>query len=265
MKRIAWATDVHLDFLNDGEIDAFCRQISRENADAFLLAGDISDAPSLGEHLRFLENSLACKVYFVLGNHDYYHGSISGVRQEIGVITRDSDRLHWLPVAGIVELDRKTCLVGHDGWADGGYGDFDNSTVMLNDYKLIGELAGLEKQARRALIGQLGREAAEYLQSVLGAALDQYNEVIVLTHVPPFREACCHEGQIADDNWLPHFSCKAVGDVLFQAMQSRPTRHMTVLCGHTHHRAEVFPLRNLRVKTGAAEYGKPQLQEVFYV
>jgi hypothetical protein len=27
---------------------------------------------------------------------------------------------------------------------------------------------------------------------------------------PPFREATWHQQQISDDNWLLHFSCKAV-------------------------------------------------------
>lgn len=37
-------------------------------------------------------------------------------------------------------------------------------------------------------------------------------------HVPPFREASWHQGRISDDDWLPHFTCKAVGDVLREAM-----------------------------------------------
>ena len=45
-------------------------------------------------------------------------------------------------------------------------------------------------------------------------ALERFEHVLVLTHVPPFREACWHEGRISGDDYLPYFACKATGDVL---------------------------------------------------
>jgi predicted MPP superfamily phosphohydrolase len=78
-------------------------------------------------------------------------------------------------------------------------------------------------------------------------------------------EACWHEGRISDDDWLPHFTCQAVGDVLFDAMQKHPDRQMTVLCGHTHGTGEAHMLPNLLVKTGGAEYGQPALQDELIV
>jgi hypothetical protein len=82
----------------------------------------------------------------------------------------------------------------------------------------------------------------------------------VLTHVPPFREACWYEGRISDDNWLPYFTCKAMGDVLTRVMRERPQKRMTVLCGHTHGAGEADILPNLHVRTGGAEYGRPEPQ-----
>ncbi len=40
---------------------------------------------------------------------------------------------------------------------------------------------------------------------------------------------------------------------------------MTVLCGHTHSSGVVQILENLSVRTGAAEYGEPKLQDVLDV
>ena len=40
---------------------------------------------------------------------------------------------------------------------------------------------------------------------------------------------------------------------------------MTVLCGHTHSAGEAQVLPNLRVLTGGAEYGRPELQRVLAV
>jgi Icc protein len=86
--------------------------------------------------------------------------------------------------------------------------------------------------------------------------------LIWVTDIPPFKEACWHEGHISDEDWLPHFTCKAVGDVLRDAMRARPDRQMRVLCGHTHGAGEARILPNLNVKTGGAEYGNPNLQEL---
>jgi hypothetical protein len=137
--------------------------------------------------------------------------------------------------------------------------------VRLNDWRLIDELAGLDDEQRLEKLEALGDEAAEHFRSVLPEALARYAHMLVLTHVPPFREACWHDGRISDDDWLPHFSCKAVGDVLLAAMKARPDRQMTVLCGHTHGAGEAQILPNLRVLTGGAEYGKPRLQGVIEV
>ena len=89
--------------------------------------------------------------------------------------------------------------------------------------------------------------------------------VIVLTHVPPFREACWHRGRVSDDEWLPHFACRAVGEALVEAMAAHPECEMTVLCGHTHSAGEAQVLPNLRVLTGGAEYGRPEVQRVLTV
>ena len=79
--------------------------------------------------------------------------------------------------------------------------------------------------------------------------------------MPPFREACIYEGKISNDDWLPHFSCKAVGDVLRDIMSQHPQRNLTVLCGHTHGSGTADILPNLRVHTGAAVYGEPAIQK----
>src|SRR5215213_9460740 len=88
------------------------------------------------------------------------------------------------------------------------------------------------------------------------------NFIILATHVPPFREACWHQGKISDGDWLPHFTCKAVGDVLLEIMKENPDHKLTVLCGHTHGGGEAQVLPNLKVLTGAARYGRPALQNV---
>jgi predicted MPP superfamily phosphohydrolase len=265
INRLAWVTDIHLDFLTFEEIQAFCHKILDSHPDAILIGGDIGNAETIITFLKILASDLPCPIYFVLGNHDYYHNSINAVREEITTCSIDSGQLNWLPVTGVVGLTEQSCLIGHDGWADGRLGNYLNSTVMLNDYRLIEDLAGLEPVARLQVLNKLADEAAAFLQEQIQAAVAKYRQIILLTHVPPFKEACWYEGQLADDNWLPHFSCKAVGDMLLQQMQKYQHCSMTVLCGHTHNAGIAQMLPNLLVKTGAAEYGKPELQEILLV
>lgn len=263
--RIAWLTDIHFNFLSSPQIVAFYQKILDANPTAITISGDIAEADSVEWYLLHLEEQLARPIYFVLGNHDYYRGSINKVRSRITELSNSSTHLHWLPAAGIMPLTESTCVLGHDGWADARLGNYKRSPVLLNDYRLIKELSGLSKVDRSRIMLQLGVDAAWYLRSLLPDALNQFERVIVVTHVPPFREACWHEGKISDDNWLPHFSCKTVGDVLFDAMRARPDRKMTVLCGHTHSPSFAQILPNLKVYTGAAEYGVPKIQSLLAI
>jgi hypothetical protein len=81
---------------------------------------------------------------------------------------------------------------------------------VLNDYYLIEELTGLSRQDRFMQLAKLGDQAAEHFRSFLPEACARFQNLILLTHVPPFREACSHEGRISSDDYLPHFACKAV-------------------------------------------------------
>jgi Icc protein len=265
MKRIAWLTDLHLNFLDEKGVGKFVSSLAATKADAFLVGGDTGEARDVALHLNTLDTALARPIYFVLGNHDYYGGTIAGVRAKVEALCAACPNLKWLSRSGVITLTELTCLVGHDGWGDGRIGDYDRSSVELNDWQLIGELSGLGKSNRLARLKALGDEAAAHFRAVLPEALERFRHVIVLTHVPPFREACWHEGRISDDDWLPHFTCKAAGDTLCEAMAARPDRQMMVLCGHTHSPGEAPILANLRVLTGGAVYGEPKVQRVLDV
>ena len=73
-------------------------------------------------------------IYFVLGNHDYYHGSIAETRARVIELCGTHPRLRYLTALDEVEaLTRHVGLVGHDGWADGRAGDYARSLVMMQD------------------------------------------------------------------------------------------------------------------------------------
>lgn len=266
MKRIVWLTDIHLELLQQEAIEAFLETIIHVNPDYVLISGDIAEHHLIST-LETIEYGLQVPVYFVLGNHDYYYHSIEAVRANIQALSLDSVFLHWLPQCDVVALTEQVGLIGHDGWSDGRYGDYNASDVMLNDYVYIRDLRALSKTKRLEKLYQLGDEAGNYIRRILPIALKRFPHVWVVTHAPPFVEATWYEGNLLepDDPYLPHFSCKAVGDALLEIAPQFPHRQITVLCGHTHSGGRTQVLDNLLVLTAGAEYHNPQIAQVFEV
>ncbi len=62
-------------------------------------------------------------IYFVLGNHDFYRGSIAGMRASIEELHDRGSHLHYLSRTGVIGLTKTTGLIEADGWGDGRYGD----------------------------------------------------------------------------------------------------------------------------------------------
>ena len=266
MPRIAWATDVHLNFVSRARFQPFLDEAAACQGGAMVLTGDIAEAPSFRQFLLAIAEKLEKPVYFVLGNHDSYYGGIERARDTARLACRQSPWLHWLSEeAAPVELSPETALTGHCGWADARLGDFRNSKVWLADFELIRDFEGLRRDAIRAKLERLGDEAATHLARLLDLALPRYRNLLVATHIPPWREAAWHRGQPSDDHWLPFFSCGAAGDAIRAAFERHPDRRGTVLCGHTHGDGVSDILPNLRAITGGAEYGDPRMQTVLDV
>lgn len=266
IKRLVWSTDLHLDAAERSQYDLYFDLLVAHEPDIVLIGGDISNGIISFTHLQNIAKRVDKDIYFVLGNHDFYYGSISAIRNDAKNIGfNGSSSLHYLTDGAIIELSEQTALIGHDGWSDAYAGDFINSDVLLNDYFLIDELKKLTHEERFLKLHELGEEAAAFLKKQLLAALQKYDRVLLLLHVPPFVEASFYEGQPGDDHWLPHFVNVASGKVLEEIMKENPNKELLVLCGHTHwgHDCQILP--NLRVITGHSELGIPNVQGLIYV
>ena len=263
--RLAWLTDIHLNFVEPRAIEKFAWDVLATRPDAVLIGGDIGHARDVVAYLGLLHGLLKLPIFFVLGNHDYYHGSIAAVRAEVGAFARRTKDLTWLTASGPVSLTTHTALVGHDGWGDGGFGNTQGSDVILNDFVLIEDMCVPDRGSLLAVLRRLGEEAATHLRKALTQAVQHHTQILALTHVPPFREAAWHQGRESDENWLPYFACKAVGDVLREIMTVSPHCQLSVLCGHTHGAGRCHIGSNIEVVTGGAEYGRPCVQQVIEV
>ncbi|KAA5547050.1 metallophosphoesterase [Roseiconus nitratireducens] len=260
--RLVWTTDLHLNHVRMTAWDRWAEEVLSSNPDAILITGDISEADDVIFQLHRMAESFPVQIFFVLGNHDFYASSIAATRQRVVSAVRDTASLVYLTDCRPVPLGDGSYLVGEDGWGDGTEGDYLNSPVRLNDFRLIAEFQNSDPSDWPSLMKREGAQSADRLSVKLDALPDDAKHILVATHVPPFREACWYEGQTTDDAWAPFFVCGQIGRVLRQFAQRHPERELTVLCGHTHHggTAQIEP--NLRVHTGAAEYGCPRIERV---
>lgn len=257
--RLAWITDPHLDHADRLALGALVARVRSAGADVVAIGGDIGQADTVTLWLKRMHAALGLPLYFVLGNHDYYGGSIAVVQRQVTALCAGVEGLHWLPAAGPVDLGECVTLLGHGGWADGRAGDFMGSRMMLNDYRLIQDLVFEQREDLAAALGRLGDEAARWAEHTLPLALERGRDVLLLTHAPPFEAACWHEGGLSDAQASPHFTDKALGGTLLAVMACYPQRQLTVLCGHTHSAGFHQAATNLRVITAGATYGQPGL------
>ncbi len=260
--RLTWVTDIHLNFVGQDDFERFAAAIDATAPDRVWVGGDIAEAPTVVGWLERLADRLARPIDFVLGNHDYYHGSISEVRRQVRALAAQRADLCWLDELGPIELTPEAALVGCGGWGDGRHGDFMRSPVLLNDYLLIEDLVAPRAELAERLRG-LGEQAACQVYEALEEAASRYPRVFLLTHVPPFVGACWHAGRISGEDWLPHFTCQATGDAILEVMARHPHCALTVLCGHTHGHGTYTAVPNVLVLTGAAEYGVPTVARTF--
>ena len=81
--KACWLTDIHLNFLTPEEIYSFFKKIDESHPDIILIGGDTGEAYSIIRYLQMFEEHFDIPIYFVLGNHDYYQGSISKVNNKL--------------------------------------------------------------------------------------------------------------------------------------------------------------------------------------
>ncbi len=264
VQQLAWATDLHLNFLRGKSLAKFCDPLAESATDAIAITGDISDGPSLESHLHSLAQSTQKPIFFLLGNHDRYHTSFAEAEKIVKRVTASYPHLHRLTGREIVELSPHTALVGVDGWADGQSGSGPDSPIVLNDTIHIRDLAELPRPAQWKMMAELAQASAETIKPALDEAMASHREVILLTHVPPLREATWHEGQISAPDFLPHFCNARLGEVIREACARHSETNLLVLCGHTHSEG-VHRENNLTVLTGKAVYGQPRIDRVIQI
>lgn len=272
MTKLAWVTDLHFDFLRDEHIKHFSESIAQTGAEAVVVSGDISVTQKLVYHLSLLESVVKRPVYFVLGNHDYYGGSIQAVRDKMKELTNISQYLRYLPVTPYVALSSTTAIVGHDGWYDAQFGNPLTSNFVMNDWSRIHEFVPARGQKNEiiTIARGLAHKGVMHVHDAIKAAVKYYSHIVVVTHFPPFKEAHLYKGKVGDDNAQPWYTSKMMGDMLMSAAKAFPNVKFTVLSGHTHGKYQGQHAPNLIVNVGGwqpgeRDYGNPVIQGIITV
>ncbi len=268
-KIVAWITDPHLNFLSYEDRKAFYKTL--DGYHYIILSGDIADGKSVVNILEEMIESISGRILFVLGNHDYYHSSVIEMRLKIWALCEayGHDQLCWLTHSTISHVIRHTQLVvGVDGWADASAGNINTTSMRLSDSRYIKDLVFAERLGGWTGLSHMMKDLAykdnEMLKAQFHNAETQHpnlTDILVVTHVPPFVDSSLYQNKVSDGESAPFFVNVSLGKLLIEEATQHPHKRYTVLCGHTHHKALYSPLSNLTIKTGHAEYGKPQIEE----
>lgn len=280
MSKLIWATDIHLDCLNQGKARQFAKTL-QEAVEAnggpleaqVLITGDIATGKSLMHHLSQLRQSggrspigLSLPPYFVCGNHDYWRSSFEETHRLCRLMT-EKGIARWVTGMPPIRLSEKTVMTGVDGFYDCRAG----SPLLpfeMNCWDRIIDLRGLDREALIRFCRENGEKLARLARDKLLEALPLVpdgGKVVFATHYPPFPEASRYRHNPAEAYALPWYTWAALGDVLLDVCDAHPTKNILVLCGHTHWEAQLSPRDNLLVRVGPADYGAPCIVDIIDV
>lgn len=255
--KILWLSDVHLNFLSVARQSCALEQFYNAlKGDAIIISGDIGESHNVCSIVRKMETYTGLPVYFVLGNHDFYGATTEEVKAKV-------KKLNWIPKQSRFELTKDTALIGVDGWGDCRNGDFEGSRLRMSDWVYILDVReAFEQDTLKQKLQELADKDARLLKRRAKAAIKAgYKRIILVTHVPPFEEACLYAGRKSTPGGLPFFSSQILGTELLPVAEANPNVEFIWLSGHTHSRCTYKPCENMTVKVAEAEYFKPQVEE----
>jgi predicted MPP superfamily phosphohydrolase len=256
-----WASDLHLDHLNNKKYSNFITKIQNEctNNSILLITGDTTVGQSIIKHHYELAKACSGKMLFVLGNHDRWNSSFLEVNDDLNNYAKHMPNAYFLDQVDYFKIESSLFVVGDSGWYDGRNGLQQQIRFYMNDWSLINELIGHNPFHINAYFADIcAKRLEEKINLVIKKGADR---VIILTHVPPYVETCRYLGQPSDDFALPWFSSKCMGDMLDHVAEKFTHIKFEVLSGHTHESFDYKRKENLIVHVASARYGDPQINK----
>ncbi len=276
--KLAIATDIHLNFVYEAGTSEFIRRVNLSGCDAILLTGDIAEGNNLEKYFQIFVRECNLPVYFVLGNHDYWGTSVSGIRDDMNKFCAENKGFTYLRSSDPVILTPGTSLIGIDGWYDAGYGDPKKSTLIMNDWFKISDFSdyvvpnfansyyGYENTINKAGIVSYCKKLAildaELLSRKIDEAAKVSNTILIASHFPGWLDVSKYRGKPTDKNSQPYYISKILGDTINEAAGKHPDKEFKVFSGHTHAAATTRLAPNLEATVGHSDYGNPQIYKI---
>jgi predicted phosphohydrolase len=264
---VHWLSDQHWNWISPKELLAYGHKLgnSIQSEDHITISGDLSDGDCLVANLVNFVNAVRevrndAKISFVLGNHDYWGTSIDHQQKDV-LSAAKTLGITYLTKENATILSSNTALVGTDGWADGGFGNAHGPLIMgdwtcIKDLKPIYKVFGVGKLTD--FVKKLAEQEVANVASKISKIVSSHENIIIVTHIPPWKEATWHEDAISNNTFLPWFSSKIMGEYLLDVANINKDNKFTVLCSHTHGAGVFIAANNLRCYTGFADYRHPQ-------
>lgn len=258
--KIAFCSDLHLNFIPKNEIINFANKITDTGCDILLISGDIAESQSLDECLSLLANTFCKPIYYVLGNHCYYKSSI---KDTINYCNKylNTGYLNFMDNR-IVKINNEITLIGQNIFYDLSVGnltgDFDIADFdQIKDFKPL-----MYPKQRLDYFQNKAREDAINLHNLIEEAVNYSKKIIYLAH-PPLDEDISFYGDRKSPSYsIGYFCNKIVGDKLKEMASKYLNIDFLALTGHSHYRAS-YEVDNLKMYVAAAKYYEPNIEKIF--
>lgn len=265
-QKFIWITDPHFNFLTKNTLVKKLVELQSSKADGIFITGDITTGNQIYHHLDLMVKIITKPIYFVLGNHDFYHECFEAIDILMKEICLKHSNLYFLDNLESIKLNENTGLIGHTGWYDGRWRNPKTSIVYSWDFALISDFKEEKHfKSKLRLVRDLADMAAEQIGRNLEKALQKYDTVYMLTHIPPWPERYSSLRIPFDLFWKPYNSSKIMADTLSYIMDKHPGKQLNVLAGHTHNRKYTKISNNINLFVGDATHGKMHIENIFSI
>lgn len=264
-KKFIWMTDVHLDCFSEKNRRKWCeekkKEIPKEDVAGILITGDIASSSSVFDCVELIRSVFELPVYYVFGNHDVWGTSMSWLHAEAQRRSSKEKSICWMGSVDFIDAGGKIAIIGHDSWYDTRNGIF-NVDFAMEDWFRISEFRSSTRSIKE-VCQEFSSIAVDHITKNCKIAIENgKTEIVILMHVPPFKESCFYKGKSTEDYALPVFSSKIMGEALNLLSLEYPDVNFLVLCGHTHSPSDIRFSNNLRVIVGESRYYHPSLQMI---
>lgn len=238
---IQYCSDLHLEFdRNRKWLDKHPLQVA---GDILLLGGDIMPLAAIEQHSSFL-NHVAARykaVYWLPGNHEYYHSHIHHYPHTLHQSVRDNV---FLVNNTTVRIDN-TDLICSTLWSH------ISPTHEVAIHRAMADFRLIEGQHGRLTVAeynQLHRQALQYIKQAISDSTARH-KIVLTHHVPTFMH---YPPQYKGDALNEGFATE-----LHQLIEDSGADYW--LYGHTHYNTPHFTIGNTHLVTnqlGYVQYGE---------